>query len=107
MLWLPGAKVSEQDPADEEHADKQMNFGFTLGDEGIPEPYFYVTAYPLPEALPHTRLPLGTVWRTEGFSGAVLSYRTLTGISDPGAYLLEVWRVLLSAGREHMLDDIR
>ena len=47
-------KIPGQDPADEESSDKQMNFGFTFGDEGIPEPYFYITAYPLPDAASRT-----------------------------------------------------
>ncbi len=107
LLWLPGDKIPGQDPANEEYADKQMNFGFTLGDAGIPEPYFYITAYPLPEALPNTRLPPGTIWHSEGFSGAVLLYQTLSEMSDPTAYLVELWRGLLSAGREQMLINTR
>lgn len=104
MLWLPGETIPGQDPANEENADKQMNFGFTFGDEGITEPYFYVTAYPLPDALPHTSLPDGTTWRTEAFNGAVLPYRALTQTSDPSGYLLDLWNALLTAGREHMLE---
>jgi len=102
MLWLPGDKVPNQDPHDEEYADQQMNFGFTFGDEGIPEPYFYVTAYPLPEALPSLLLPAGALWQTDGFSGAVLLYKTLLENVDPDAYLLGLWGRLLSAGRQHM-----
>ena len=45
MIWLPGHKIPDQDPSDEEYADKQMNFGFVFGDESFAEPYFYVTAY--------------------------------------------------------------
>jgi len=105
LLWLPGDKVPDQDPQNEEYADKQMNFGFTLGDEGISEPYFYVTAYPLPEAFPGLPLPAGTAWQTEGFSGAVLPYRSLVQNADPDAYLLALWNGLLSAGREHMCAD--
>ncbi len=103
LLWLPGDKIPDQDPANEENVDKQMNFGFALGDAGIPEPYFYITAYPLPEGLPNTRLPAGTTWHSEGFSGAVLLYKSLLENSDANAYLLELWRGLLSAGREHLL----
>jgi len=102
MLWLPGDKITGQDPANEEYADKQMNFGFTFGDEGIPEPYFYVTAYPEPDALPSYSLPAGTAWQTDGFSGAVLPYRNLVAESDPSAYLLNLWDGLVSAGRKHM-----
>jgi len=106
MLWLPGELIAGQDPANEEYADKQMNFGFTFGDEGIAEPYFYITAYPLPDALPETELPAGTLWQSEGFSGAVLLYKDLIeNCSNPHDYLLDLWRRLLSAGREHMLAN--
>lgn len=106
MLWLPGELIPGQDPANEEYADKQMNFGFTLGDESIQEPYFYITAYPLPEAIPATQLPDGTTWYTETFSGAVLLYKTLTeNNSDANAYLQELWTSLLQTGREHMLEN--
>lgn len=105
MLWLPGEKIAGQDPDNEEYSDKQMNFGFTFGDEGIPEPYFYVTAYPLPDGFPTLRLPVGANWHTEGFNGAVLRYRSLIESSDPNAYLLDLWAGLLSAGREQMLAN--
>ncbi len=104
MLWLPGEKIPGQDPADEESSDKQMNFGFAFGDAGIPEPYFYITAYPLPDALPNLALPDGTNWQSEGFSGAVLLYRRLLEETDPHNYLVGLWNDLLSAGRQHMLD---
>jgi hypothetical protein len=101
MLWLPGDKVPDQDSDNEEYADKQMNFGFTFGDEGIPESYFYITTYPIPGALPTMQLPAGTTWRTEGFSGAVLLYkRLIENNEDPQVYLLALWRTLLIAGRE-------
>jgi len=105
MIWLPGEKIAGQDPDDEENADKQMNFGFTFGDEGIPEPYFYVTAYPTPDGFPDLELPTGTLWQTDGFNGAVLLYRNLTKSGDPSAYLLDLWQTLLSAGQEQMLSD--
>jgi hypothetical protein len=110
MLWLPGGKIPGQNPANEEYADKQMNFGFTFGDEGMPEPYFYITAYPLPDALPKLSLPAGTNWSTEGFSGAVLPYRSLLENTNPSDYLVELWNDLLTAGRKYIkstpIEDI-
>ncbi len=103
MMWLPGEKIPGEDPADEEMSDKQMNFGFTFGDTTIAEPYFYITAYPLPDAFPKLPLPKGTTWHTEGFDGAVLTYRALVKSADPEGYLLDLWNGLLSAGRTHML----
>ncbi len=105
MLWLPGDKIPGQDPTNEEMSDKQMNFGFAFGDAGIPEPYFYVTAYPLPDALSGLALPDGTVWQSDGFSGAVLLYRRLLEETSPEEYLVSLWNGLLSAGRQHMLDN--
>jgi Family of unknown function (DUF5996) len=102
MLWLPGDEVPGQDPADEEQSDQQMNFGFTFGDHGTAEPYFYVTAYPEPDGLPAITLPDGARWHHEDFSGAVLHYRTLVGQSDPRACLLDFWTRVLAAGRELM-----
>lgn len=100
MLWLSGATVAGVEPADAESADEQMNFGFGFGDAGIAEPYFYVTAYPLPDALPERPLPAGVTWETDAFDGALLRYRTLCEMPDPRAYLLELWRGLLTSGRE-------
>ena len=99
MIWLPGDKVPGQDPANEEYADKQMNFGFVFGDDGIAEPYLYVTSYPLPDALPNTELPAGTTWQSDGFSGAVLLYKNLAALDDPAAYLQGLWSTLLAAGQ--------
>jgi hypothetical protein len=104
MLWLPGSKIPGQDADDAESADQQMNFGFTLGDEGIPEPYFYVTAYPTPDGLPSVSLPEGARWQSSGFSGVVLKYQRLLEESDRSAYLLRLWNGLLGAGRASMLD---
>ncbi|MFK8016641.1 MAG: DUF5996 family protein [Gammaproteobacteria bacterium] len=105
MIWLPGHKVVGQDPADEEYADKQMNFGFTFGDEGIPEPYFYVTAYPLPAALPAINLPPGAQWKSDGFSGAVLLYRHFSTHRNPSEFLQAFWSRLHEAGQRHLATD--
>ena len=79
-----------------------MNFGFSFGDDAVPEPYFFVTAYPLPEDMHRVSLPAGTMWRTQGFNGAFLPYRKLIETADPMAYLLSLWDGLLAVGREGM-----
>lgn len=104
MLWLPGEKVPDTDPTDEESSDKQMNFGFTFGDAGIPEPYLYVTAYPTPAAMAELELPAGAVWRSADFTGAVIGYATLARQADPTAYIHDVWNRLIAAGRQHLLE---
>ena len=105
MIWLPGSKIRGQDPADEEHSDKQMNFGFVLGDESIGEPYFYVTAYPLPDVLSALELPSGATWKSDGFSGAVLLYDDLVAMKEPSAYLRQLWSTLLAAGQIHLATN--
>jgi len=105
MLWLPGEKIPGQDPGNEEYSDKQMNFGFTFGDDSINEPYFYVTAYPLPDTLSKLPLPAGAQWRSEGFSGAVVLYGDLLKHADPKTYLVNLWSHLLASGREQMLTS--
>lgn len=104
MIWLPGTRVMGVDHADEEAADKQMNFGFVPGDTAIPEPYFYVTAYPHPDDLLDVELPPGTLWQTEGFTGAVLKYRDLVAMDDPADYLCTLWDRLIEAGRRHLCN---
>lgn len=104
MIWLPGEKIFGQDPTDEENSDKQMNFGFTLGDADRPDPYLYVTAYPSPEAMTGLHLPAGTRWITEGFTGAILPYATLINEADPDGYLQTLWEQLIEAAREHQLE---
>lgn len=104
VLWLPGEKIAGEDPADEESSDKQMNIGFAFGDDSVPEPYFYVTAYPAPDGMADTPLPAGAAWRTEGFTGATLAWRELLVSDGPGDVLQELWTRLVSAGRRLMLE---
>ena len=102
MVWLPGARIAGTDPADEEAADKQMNFGFLFGDGSIGEPYLYVTAYPQLEALQATPLPAGAEWHSDGFQGAVLRYNELTRSENPAAHLRALWQPLLETARVHL-----
>ena len=105
MIWLPGEKIDGEDPDDEEQSDKQMNFGFAFGDSSVPEPYFYVTAYPLPAAMRETRLPAGSTWHSEGFEGAMVTYAHVAASDDPQAYLMTLWRDLLASGRQHLVGN--
>lgn len=105
MLWLPGEKIPGMDPADEETSEKQMNFGFALGDAIISEPYFYITATPLPDELRGLSLPDGAYWHNEGFRGVVLPYKKLMEESNPLCFLISLWNRLLAAGRHTMLEN--
>ena len=57
VVWFSGRKVPGQDPNDPEYSNEQMNFGFSTGDSGTPEPYFYATAYPAPDGWMENDLP--------------------------------------------------
>jgi len=98
MLWFSGRLVPGQDPANEEYADEQMNFGFSLGDKGIPEPYFYITAYPTPKDFANSPLPQGACWQTDGWTGAVLLYKTLAASTTPTTLLLDYLRTVQKRG---------
>ena len=105
VLWFSGRRVPGQENAKPAYADEQMNFGFSTGDGGIPEPYFYITAYPLPAALAATPVPPAAEWHTEGWSGAVLRYAQLVGASDAEERLLTFLRTYQTAGMALMKDS--
>jgi hypothetical protein len=105
MLWFSGRLVPGQDPEDEEYSDEQMNFGFLPGDESIPEPYFYITAYPTPEGLTNTPLPDGAYWLTEGFTGAILPYHAITDSPNPDEKILTYLRTVQQAGADLMNQE--
>ncbi len=98
LLWYSGRLVPGVDPADEENADEQMNFGFSPGDGGISDPYIYATAYPTPNGLTDAPLPTGAVWHTDGFTGAVMMYASLVEADDPAGKLLTFLRTVQHAG---------
>ena len=89
MNWFYGRLVPGVDPADEESADEQMNFGFVTGDSSIPDAYFYATAYPAPNYWTEFDPPVSAYWHTEGWTGAVLPYSSLAASARPRELLLD------------------
>ncbi len=98
MLWFSGRLIPGTDPNSPRDADEHMNFGFTRGLAGNPEPYFYATAYPRPAALPSTPLPEGVVWHNQGWQGAVLRYAALVEDPEAGERLINYWKTVQAAG---------
>jgi hypothetical protein len=98
LVWFSGRRVPDQDPDDPEYADEQMNFGFSTGDEGIPEPYLYATAYPTPAGFTERPLPGAAFWHSAGWTGAVLPYEALTTAAHPRALLLDFLKTAHQAG---------
>ncbi len=96
--WFSGRLIPGQDPNDAEYADEQMNFGFSTGGGGIPEPYFYVTAYPTPPGFTDTHLLKGARWQTEGWTGAVLPYKVIESKGNGRELLLDFLTKLHEVG---------
>lgn len=102
FVWFSGRLVPGVDPADEESADEQMSFGFSTGDEGISDAYFYISAYPMPEELKNTPLPDDVTWYAESWQGALLMYESLVKSAQPKEKLLGYLQTLFSAGERLM-----
>ena len=102
VVWFSGRLIPGQDPNDAEHSDEQMNFGFSTGDEYIPDPYFYITAYPMPDSLLGTPLPEGAYWMSNQLTAAILPYAALTTSDDPEALLNSYLETVHAAGSSLM-----
>lgn len=103
MLWFSGRKVPGVDPQNDEYADEQMNFGFSSGDEEIPEAYFYATSYPVLAGLDEVSLPSGAYWHRQGWQGAVMAYADVVSQEDPEKALLSFLHTVQRAGASLMM----
>jgi len=64
---------------------REVNYGFSPGDEHHPEPYAYVG--------PWSAEVSGELWNARGFRGAELSYAELLAAADPRAAALEFFAI--------------
>jgi hypothetical protein len=101
-LWFSGRRVPGADPEDEGSAEEQMNFGFSTGDGGIPDAYFYATAYPWPEGLEEIPLPAGARRQMSGWKGFVMMYADMIAAENPRETLLNFFQMIQKAGAERM-----
>jgi hypothetical protein len=74
FLWFPTSQTNDEAP--------QMNFGFAPFSPGLPRPYLYAYAYPMPEGFQELSLPQGARWNTEGWQGLVFPYDELAKKAD-------------------------
>jgi hypothetical protein len=102
MNWFSGRLVPGVDPADEENADEQMNFGFVTGDGSVSDAYFYTTAYPAPDNWTDLELTGEAYWHTEGWTGALLPYSALLISDHPQQRLLDYLQALQAHGQRLM-----
>lgn len=87
QLWFPGSTPDE-------HSAPHLNFGFSPGSEGLPRPYIYAYASPMPDGLVGVTLPPLARWHTQGWTGVVVDYDALATRSDPDGDLLDTLRVV-------------
>jgi len=78
-----------------------MNFGFSTGDDGIPEPYFYITAFPFPDDLSRLKLPSGASWNSS-WKGVVLPFDKLVSWREPENDLLSLLQTVQREGARLM-----
>jgi len=102
MLWFSGRKVPGTDPFNEEQADEQMNFGFAFGDTSHPDPYFYITAYPLPDGLSEIELPDFASWRQDDWTGIFAAYDDIRTLNRPSLSVIDLMRSALATGESLM-----
>lgn len=95
LLVFSGKIIEGKDPDDWDKSRAQMNFGFSSGDEGVGQPYFYITAYPFDEKLFETELPGFARWQKEGWKGVVVELDQLTKYSVLGDELISLMNNLL------------
>ena len=94
MLLFNGKLIEGMDSADWSNSREQMNFGFSSGDEGITEPYFYITAYPFDKKIVDTKLPAGAYWHSKGWNGAVLKYSSIAGFKKADEILINFFNTV-------------
>ncbi len=70
-----------------ERSDPHLNMGFSPGSPGLPRPYVYLYAYPIPAGWFDIRLPEPARWWREGWHGVVIDYDALATVEDHEALL--------------------
>jgi hypothetical protein len=61
---------------------RSVGVGFSPGDGGLAQPYWYVNMYPRPEDPELPSLPGGGYWNTDGWLGAVLTGESVVAAGD-------------------------
>jgi hypothetical protein len=80
--------------------ERSIGIGVSPGDGYYPQPYAYVSPYPVPKDPKLPALPPGGRWHTKGFFGAVATAEALLARPDPRAALLEVIEAAFDASKK-------
>jgi len=83
-VWFPGGADESRDP--------HMNFGFSPGYAGIDEPYLYFYAWPVPQGLLETELPMGGFWYKDWATPtAVILLSSFAGSENPDREITKIF----------------
>ena len=72
--WLATHAPTSDTDASSEEGRCQIGFGFSPGDNGHEEPYFYANPWPFDLTLTELPLPGSARWHVEGWKGSLLTY---------------------------------
>lgn len=87
LVWFSGREAIV--PEGEEGGAEQVGFGFSTGDETIPDAYFYANPWPVPVGILDTPLPQGAEWHSQGWTGGLLHYEKVTNAENPQQVLFD------------------
>jgi hypothetical protein len=76
--------------------EQQLSLGWSTGDDTIPEPYVYGTAYPEPPDFKQIKLPYPAYLQSKGFTGAILLDKDLAADQEPEKLLAEFAHLFLA-----------
>ncbi len=95
VVWPHGFDLSQlffPNNTPDEHTEPHLNFGFSPGSAGLPRPYVYAYAHPMPDGLVGAPLPSLARWHTQGWTGVVIDYDQLVTRDFPDTDLLDALR---------------
>jgi hypothetical protein len=84
FLWFATTEETERAP--------HMGVGFSPGSDGLPRPYVYIYAAPMPEGLLKVSLPEPARWFQGHWTGMVLDYDAIAGLDDPARSIEDILR---------------
>lgn len=91
--WFGERRIEHEEGGERTESPAQIGFGFSTGDETIPEAYFYANPWPFDEKLTSRSLPGGASWQTEGFEGSALPYAKAGDGTALAEYLRAVYEL--------------
>jgi hypothetical protein len=102
--WFGTRVVEYQEGNEVQQYPSQLNLGFSPGDSGHPEPYYYSNPWPFEkDQLPDKPLPAGARWFTDGWEGTIFPYAELVGDANAEDRLLAYARAVYDAAAPTLL----